>query len=106
MKEIRKEELKQEVFDLYDAYAHSKIDRREFMNKLSAHAVGGITVTALAAFLLPKYAEAQQVKPDDSRLNAEYIEYDSPKGAGKIRGLLAMPVKFKERQITRHCCRT
>jgi carboxymethylenebutenolidase len=91
MKEIKKEDLSQEVFDLYDAYAHNKIDRRQFMEKLSAYAVGGITVAALASFLLPKYAEAGQVKPDDPRLKSEYVEYDSPKGGGKIKGLLSMP---------------
>ncbi|MCK5371478.1 MAG: dienelactone hydrolase family protein, partial [Cyclobacteriaceae bacterium] len=60
MKEIKKEDLNQEVFDLYDDYAHNRLDRRGFMNKLSAYAVGGMTVASLAAFLLPKYAEAQQ----------------------------------------------
>ncbi len=35
MKEIKKEDIKQEVFDLYDAYAHNRIDRRLFMDKLS-----------------------------------------------------------------------
>lgn len=95
MKKMKKEELNQEVFDLYDDYAHNKIDRREFMNKLSVHAVGGLTVSALAAFLLPKYAEAQQVKADDPRLTSEYIEYNSPKGAGKMRGLLTMPAERK-----------
>lgn len=91
MKKIKKEDLSQEVFDLYDAYAHNKIDRRQFMDKLSNYAVGGITVAGLASFLLPKYAEAQQIKPNDPRLKSEYIEYDSPKGAGKMKGLLSMP---------------
>ena len=95
MRKIKKEDLSQEVFDIYDDYAHNKIDRREFMNKLSAYAVGGLTVSSLAAFLLPKYAEAQQVKPDDPRIKSEYIEYDSPLGAGKMRGLLVMPAKHK-----------
>ncbi len=95
MKEIKKEDLSQEVFDLYDDYAHNRLDRRGFMNKLSTYAVGGLTVTSLAAFLLPKYAQAQQVKTDDPRLTSEYIEYDSPKGAGKMRGLLVMPVDHK-----------
>ncbi|MEQ6122412.1 dienelactone hydrolase family protein [Reichenbachiella sp. MALMAid0571] len=93
MKKIRKEDLNQEVYDLFDSYVHSKIDRRKFVNKLSAHAVGGLTVSSILAFLLPKYAEAQQVKPDDDRLKSEYKEYDSPKGAGKMRGLLTRPVK-------------
>ena len=46
MKKIKKEEISQEVFDLYDQYAHNKIDRSEFKNKLSAYAVGGLTVSA------------------------------------------------------------
>ena len=93
MKEIKKEDLSQEIFDLYDDYAHSKIDRREFMNNLSSYAVGGLTVTSIAAFLLPKYAEAQQIRKDDPRIISEYVEYDSPKGAGKMKGLLVKPVK-------------
>jgi len=91
MKEIKKEDIKQEVFDLYDYYVHSKIDRREFMNQLSVYAVGGLTVSALMSFLMPNYALAQQVKADDKRIKTEYIEYDSPKGGGKMRGLLAKP---------------
>ena len=91
MKEIRKEEISQEVFDLYDYYVHNGIDRREFMNRLSVYAVGGLTVSALMTFLMPNYAQAQQVKPDDKRITTEYKEYDSPKGGGKIRGLLAKP---------------
>ena len=97
MKEIRKEDIKQEVFDLYDQYAHSKIDRRTFIDKLSTHAVGGVTVASLLAFLLPKYATAQQVRQNDPRLNSEFVEYDSPKGAGKMRGLLTRPVDNKKK---------
>ena len=95
MKEIKKEDLNQEVFDLYDDYAHNRLDRRGFMNKLSAYAVGGMTVASLASFLLPRYAEAQQIKADDPRLKSEYIEYDSLKGAGTMRGLLVMPADHK-----------
>jgi carboxymethylenebutenolidase len=91
MKELKKEDIKQEVFDLYDYYVHSKIDRREFVNQLSVYAVGGLTVSALLSFLMPNYAQAQQVKPDDKRLKLEYVEYNSAKGGGKIRGLLAKP---------------
>lgn len=91
MKEIKKEDISQEVFDLYDYYVHNRIDRREFMNRLSAYAVGGLTVSALMSYLMPNYAQAQQVKPDDKRISTEYAEYDSPKGGGKIRGLLAKP---------------
>jgi len=91
MKEIKKEDISQEVFDLYDYYVHSKIDRRDFMNRLKVYAVGGLTVSALMSYLMPNYALAQQIKPDDNRIKTEYIDYNSPKGGGKMRGLLAKP---------------
>ena len=47
MKPLKKEDIKQEVFDLYDDYAHNKIERREFIEKLSVYAVGGITLASL-----------------------------------------------------------
>lgn len=97
MKEIKKEDIKQEVFELYDQYAHNKIDRRNFIDKLGAYAVGGITVAGLVATLMPKYAEAQVIKSNDPRLNSEFVEYDSPKGAGKMRGLLSRPVDNKKK---------
>jgi len=91
MNNIKKEDIKQEVFDLYDDYAHNRVNRREFVQKLSAYAVGGITVTALMSFLMPDYRDAIQVKPDDPRIKSEYINYPSPKGGGTIKALLSMP---------------
>lgn len=88
---IRKEEISQEVFDLYDQYAHNRIDRRKFMEKLSAYAVGGLTVGSLMSFIMPNYQDNIQVKPDDPRIDSDYMIYDSPKGGGEIRGLLSMP---------------
>ncbi|WP_338874721.1 dienelactone hydrolase family protein [Spirosoma sp. SC4-14] len=95
MPTIRKEDIKQEVFDLYDDYAHSRIDRRDFVQKLSAYAVGGLTVTALMSFLMPDYKNTLQVKSDDPRLKSEFINYPSPKGGGSIKGLLSKPVNAK-----------
>ena len=97
MKEIKKEDIKQEVFDLYDDYAHSRIERREFIQKLSAYAVGGMTVTALMSFLMPAYASSIQVKADDPRLKSDYVYFDSPKGGGKIKALLSIPIDTKQR---------
>jgi carboxymethylenebutenolidase len=91
MQEIRKEDIKQEVFDLYDDYAHDRLNRRDFMQKLTAYAVGGITVTSLMSFLMPDYTGAIQVNADDPRVESTYINYDSPKGGGNIKALLAMP---------------
>jgi carboxymethylenebutenolidase len=92
MKKIRKEDIRQEVFDLYDDYAHDRIDRRQFIDRLSTYAVGGLTVASLLSFIMPNYQDNIQVPPDDPRLKSEYINYDSPKGGGNIRGLLSRPV--------------
>jgi len=92
MKEIRKEDIKQEVFDLYDDYAHNRIDRRQFVERLSAYAVGGITISSLMGFIMPNYQDKIQVKAVDPRLKSEFTEYNSPEGGSKIRGLLSRPV--------------
>lgn len=91
MKPLKKEDLNQDIFDLYDEYVHSKIGRREFVNKISIYAVGGLTVSAIMSFLLPNYAEARIFKEGDPRLISAYITYDSPNGAGKMKGLLTRP---------------
>jgi carboxymethylenebutenolidase len=87
MENIKKEDIKQEVFDLYDDYAHNRVNRRDFMQRLSAYAVGGITVTSLMSFMMPDYEGAIQVKADDPRVQSGYITYPSPKGGGFIAGL-------------------
>ena len=95
MNNIKKEDIKQEVFDLYDDYAHSRISRRDFMQNLSVYAVGGLTVTSLMSFLMPDYKGNIQIKADDPRLKSEYIHYSSPKGGGTIKALLSKPIDAK-----------
>jgi carboxymethylenebutenolidase len=97
MSEIKKEDIRQEVFDLYDDYAHNRVDRREFIQKLSTYAVGGLTVASLMSFLMPDYKGGIQIKADDPRLKSEYIQYPSPKGGGTIKALLSMPVEAKKK---------
>ncbi len=92
MKKITKEDIKQEVFDLYDDYAHNRIDRRHFVERLSAYAVGGLTVSALMGFIMPNYQDKIQISADDPRLKSDFVEYNSPNGGGKIKGLLSRPV--------------
>lgn len=87
---IKREDISQEVFDLYDDYAHNKIDRRIFMERLSVFAVGALTLPSLLSFIQPNY-ENPTVAVDDDRFKSEYIHYDSPKGGGSIRGLLSKP---------------
>ena len=97
MDEIKKENIKQEVFDLYDDYAHNRIDRREFTQRLSTYAVGGLTVASLMSFLMPDYKGAVQIKDNDPRLKSEYMNYPSPKGAGTLKALLSRPADAKKK---------
>jgi carboxymethylenebutenolidase len=83
----------QDLLILFDAYVHGVIDRRSFLDQASRYAVGGVTAAMLLDQLSPKFAEAQMVPRDDARLAAEYVEYESPKGYGKMRGYLARPEK-------------
>ncbi len=99
MDEISKENISQEVFDLYDDYAHNRIGRREFVQSLSVYAVGGLTVASLMGFLMPDYKGGIRIKADDPRLKSEYIEYQSPKGGGTIKALLSMPANAKKRKL-------
>jgi len=39
------------------------------------------------------YEDTLQVKPDDPRLNSEFIKYNSAKGGGEIKGLLSFPAE-------------
>ncbi|NJB70464.1 carboxymethylenebutenolidase [Saonia flava] len=95
MKKLTKEDINQEVYDLYDDYAHNKIDRKQFLKKLSLYAVGGVTVSSLLSFIMPNYIDSILVQPGDPRLKSEFINYDSPKGGGNIKALFSKPLEAK-----------
>ena len=80
-----------EVLILFDAYVHGALDRRGFLDRAAKYAVGGVTAAMLLEQLNPKFAEAQQVAKGDPRLKAEFVEYASPQGYGKMRGYLVRP---------------
>jgi len=86
-----------ELLILFDAYVHGAIDRRGFLDRAGRFAVGGVTAAMLLDSLNPRFAEAQQIPKDDERLKAEYVEYPSPDGSGKMRGYLVRPVKAAEK---------
>ena len=80
-----------EVLKLFDGYVHGGITRREFLDRAARYAVGGFSAVAMVEALSPNFAWAQQVKPDDKRIEAGYASYLSPKGSGNMRGYLARP---------------
>ena len=97
MERKKASDFDQELLDLFDRYVHGGITRREFFEGAKKFAVGGVTAAALVASLSPNYAEAQQIREGDSRIQAEFVEYESPDGHGTMRGLLARPANASGR---------
>lgn len=77
------------IIRLYDEFTHVHLDRRLFLERLSA--LVGSTAAALA--LLPQlesnHARAQTVPEADPRLRTEEVTY--PGSSGPVRGYLARP---------------
>jgi len=89
----------QDLLNLFDKYVHGAIDRRGFLVGAARFAAGGVTAAMLLDELSPKFAEAQQVPPNDKRLVTKMLEYDSPHGSGKMKGYLARPANAKGKKL-------
>ena len=84
-----------EVLRLFDRYVHGDIDRRGFLLGAARFAVGATGAAGLLAALNPQFAMAQQVPPDDHRVDASRLEFESPGGHGRASGYLARPAKAR-----------
>ena len=91
MPRMKASDFPQEVLNLFDGYVHGRIDRRGFLDGAAKFAIGGFTAAAMFEALKPDFALAQQVAKDDARIKAEYLEYPSPRGSGRMRGYFARP---------------
>jgi carboxymethylenebutenolidase len=94
----RASDFPREVLDLFDKYVHGGIDRRAFLDGAAKFTVGGMTAAAMLESLKPTYAWAQQVPPDDARIQVGYVEYPSPRGSGTMRGYMARPANMSGRK--------
>ena len=83
-----------EALKIFDKYVHGDISRRNFLSAVPKYALLGLTAEGLLEALNPRFAEAQQITPNDPRIKISFVEYPSPQGNGKIRGYLAQPAKF------------
>jgi carboxymethylenebutenolidase len=72
--------ISQDVINLYDAFTHGQMNRREFMDRLAKLAGGAAAATALLALLQNNYAFAAMVPEDDPRLATASQAYPSPDG--------------------------
>src|SRR6185295_14355456 len=78
--------MEQRIIDLYDKFTHSHIDRREFMDRLTAIAGSTAAAAAILPMLQNNYALAAIVPENDPRLVSETVSFDWAKG--KVSGYL------------------
>lgn len=89
---MEERDLDARIFDLYDEYCHGQIDRREFLARAGALAIGGVSALAMAHSLLPRYVLAQTISFTDTRIKGLYVRYPSPGGnSGEMRGYFVQP---------------
>ena len=90
---MEKDKIDSRIYDLYDEYCHSLMERREFFKRAAAMTIiGGGSALAMAEALLPRYAKAHTISFTDKRIKARYVNYESPGGnSGKMRGYLVQP---------------
>jgi carboxymethylenebutenolidase len=99
MKRLTADDFDPEVLKLFDQYVHGQINRRDFLSSAGRYAVGGATAASLLGALSPSFA-APKFTSDDVRIKAEYVEFPSPHGYGKLRGYLVKPRHAKARTPT------
>src|SRR3989442_15859839 len=91
MQRMKASDFPQEVLNLFDRYVHGGIDPRQFIDKASKYAVGGMTATAMFEALKPNFALGEQISATDSRIKGQELSYPSPQGNSKTSGYFLRP---------------
>jgi carboxymethylenebutenolidase len=79
--------MDQRIIDLYDAYTHGALPRRDFMDRLAQLAGGAGAAATLLGVLQNDYARAAVIAEDDPRIVTETVTYEA--AGGKVSGYLA-----------------
>lgn len=87
--------MDQRIIDLYDRFTHGDIDRRSFLDRLTAIAGSSAAALTLLPLLQNDYARAAVVAPDDTRLAIDDAAYDAH--GMRITGTLAR-LKAKQKR--------
>ena len=93
MERKKASDFPQGLLDLFDLYVHGDIDRRAFLDGAQRFATGTVTAAMLWESLRPNYAWAQQVAPEDPRIQTGRVDVESPEGNGRIRCYFVRPAK-------------
>lgn len=83
--------MNRHIIQLYDAYTHGGMDRREFLSRLARTAGGAAAAATLLPLLGNRYANAAVVAPDDPSIMAGRERFDGP--AGTVNAYVVWPTK-------------
>jgi len=95
MSRLTSQDFSPQILALFDKFVHGDVSRRAFLDQAKTHLGSAAAAAATLSALSPRFAVAQQVRPDDKRIETRWQEFDSPAGNGKVRGLLAKPANAK-----------
>ena len=73
MNRLTAKDFAPELLELYDYYAHGRINRRQFLDRAALFTFAGMNASALLAALSPNYALAEQVAFTDPETLAKYL---------------------------------
>ncbi|MEX0965302.1 MAG: dienelactone hydrolase family protein [Pseudohongiellaceae bacterium] len=90
------QDFEPEVLSSFHQYVHGAIDRRGFLAQVSKFAVGGLSAAAILEALQPNYAQAQEISPDDPRIEDEYLNFPSPQN---WQGYMARPANRAQQKL-------
>lgn len=91
MARLTANDFQPEVLQLFDSYVHGDISRRSFLDRATTLVGSGSAAAGVLAALSPQFALAQQVAPNDARLQTKRLTFESPQGNGSVQGYLARP---------------
>ncbi|MDW9355854.1 dienelactone hydrolase family protein [Sinorhizobium meliloti] len=86
---MNKPVITQAMIDAYDEYTHLTLDRRRFMERLTALAGTAAAAAAIAPMLAANSAKAEMIAETDERIKGEDITY--PGAGGEMKGYLVRP---------------
>jgi carboxymethylenebutenolidase len=86
-----KPQITQAMINAYDEYTHLTLDRRRFMERLTALAGSGAAAAAIAPLLAANSASAEMIAADDNRLIAKDVVYGG--SSGEMKGYVVRPTE-------------
>ena len=86
---MNKPVITQAMIDAYDEYTHLTLDRRRFMERLTALAGTAAAAAAIAPMLAADSVKAEMIAETDERIKGEDITY--PGADGEMKGYLVRP---------------